>query len=112
MGIDLTLVPVQWNLPGPILAHTRLDLQCRDYDLHSALRKVATPLTVPLNWYDDDGLTEYLDDRYGTKLTFVTAHQFCEAVKGLRDYGSDWDRAVIAFVAALAPDRRIVLWFN
>lgn len=115
MGIDLTLCPVRYEqLPGPILLHTVMMLQCRRYEIYGGLDEVATPLSKAVLRYEDDGIKERTTDSYDKPLHFVTAHSF------LRIWDStpigftlnEWDNACLAFVRALNPDHQIVLWWH
>jgi len=116
MGVSLTLGfdTYEFGL-GSILVYSRLGLHLQDHDLFDALKEAATPLGQPIDWYDEDsGLREAITtDSYDRPLTFVTAHQFLKIwdarpAKTLHD----WDRSCLAFVRALRPDRKIILWWN
>lgn len=114
MGVDLTVVP-EW-MPGLSLAPlavTRFDMDIRDYDLWKALKEASTPLECGLQWYGDDGIETRTTDAYGDPIGFVTAFTFLrlwrEHLDGDR---SRWDRAVIAFIQELEPERRVLLYFH
>ena len=116
MGIDLKLLASNLReRRGELLSTATLRLD-RDARLLSLLSKDADPCLVqPLpaglkvGHYEDDGLRFDDKDRYGNPLTFTTPEQV-GAIRTL-DELSDWNRAVLAFLFALPPDARIVLYW-
>lgn len=125
MGIDLTLCPVRHDHgkdSGSILVYTRLDFNMRDYDLWKKIQAEAIPLGVPVSWYMDQGIEDVTEDPYGSPLTFITAHRLLKIIdehfkssdelwirSGNRGH---WDLGCLAFIRALNPDRRIILWWH
>lgn len=110
MSVHLTLVFDQYGLAGRIPAYTRMSLEWQDYDAFDRIKAEAVPLSNGIDWYDDDGLEERRDDQYGEPLTFLPAHAVARHLSAapLRC----WDAAVLAFVKALPPDSRVVLWWS
>lgn len=113
MGLDLTLCPDRyedtishvWHF-----AHTRIDTD-RDgafYDAILALPAQALPATVRFQWYGDEGIETRTTDPYGAPLTWLCAEQF----RQIRLPLSPWNQAALAFVQALPPARRVVLWWH
>lgn len=116
MGMDLKVMASYFReRRGEFLSTATLRFD-RDAGLFSQLARDATPCLVhPLpadlkvGSYEDDGLTYADADRHGNPLTFTTP-------AALRDLQvppdvSDWNRAVLAFLFALPPDSRIVLFW-
>jgi hypothetical protein len=110
MSINLTLVFDQFGLGGDILGYSRLALQHQDYDLFDAIRAEATPMSVGVRWYGDEGLELCDLDPYGDKLTCISAFRLECRLAGV-ELGP-WDRAVLAFVKTLPRDARVILWWH
>ena len=116
MGIDLKLLASNLReRRGELLSTASLRLD-REAQLLSLLSKEAVPCLVqPLpeglkvGHYEDDGLKFEATDRYGQPLTFTTP----ELLRSLRaiDESSQWNRGVLAFLLALPPGTRIVLYW-
>lgn len=111
MGIDLTLSPAQYGSgTSSDLADTRVSLD-RDYALFDQIKALPSWLTrFPLYWYGDDGVNLRSTDPYGDPLRYVCAVEFA-AIKPADD-ATAWNRAAIAFLAALPPDTRVYLWWH
>ncbi len=116
MGLDLTVLASHFRerrgefLPTAIL---RFD---RDAALFGQLARDASPSFVhPLpdglkaGYYEDTGLTYVDADRYGQRLTYTTPAD----LQRLRvpDDLAEWNRAILAFLMALSPDARLVLYW-
>jgi hypothetical protein len=114
MGVDLTLVLDKYELSGPILAHDRLSLRGRHYDLWVRLDAAGTPVAEGIDWYGDEGIERRTENPYGDPIKAITAFQFIKAwdefSKG--SHWGDWDLAVAAFIRALPAATKIVLWFH
>ena len=96
-----------------ILVYTRLSLFHQDYELFDALKAAAAPLPVAVGWYEDEGLRYRRDDQYGEPLTFLTAHQFLRIWNTRKAARlDDWDESCIAFIRAMRPDRKLVLFWK
>jgi hypothetical protein len=117
MGIDLEVLASHFReRRGEILPTARLRFD-RDGRLFAQLDRQATPALVrPLpeglrvGIYEDQGLNFKDTDRYGNPLTFTTSADF----RGLRipeDELAPWNRAIVAFLLALPPDFKIVLYW-
>jgi hypothetical protein len=112
MGVDLTLIPDRFD-NGPWLAYERLSLDMRHYELWGRLRAIATPMEKPLFWYGDEGCSNTTTDADGENLTFVLAYHMCKELEEVgEEYFTPWDKAVLAFLQALPPQKRIVLYFH
>jgi len=120
MGLDLTVAPMRYHTMNWWLAFDRLRLDC-DYDLFSQIgpcsRGRYKPITLPLplpagtkfDWYEDESVKTKTEDPYGVPLTYLPAAAFRDMIlEGV----SDWNKAVLVFLAALPPDTPVVLWWN
>jgi hypothetical protein len=115
MGIDLKVLASHFReRRGEFLATASLRVD-RDSALLSQLGVDANPgLVHPLppglkvGHYEEDGLKYDTVDRHGEPLTFTTPVE----LRKLRvpEDTSPWNRAVLAFLMALPPDARIVLY--
>lgn len=115
MGVDLTICPERYpGMGGPILLHSRLDFDRRDYGLWEKLSAASTMLSEEVMSYEDEGIKTRSTDPYGDKLKFLTAEQFAQtwAAGVSPDPLSDWDQGIIEFVKRLKPDRRLILWWH
>jgi len=111
MSLSLRFIFVKWeHSPGRILGYERLSLSHQDYELFDRIRAEATPIDGVLLSYEDEGIKDRSDDPYGTQLTFLTAHRLAKHFEGVEMEA--WDAAVLAFVKALPPSTRIVLWWS
>lgn len=110
MSISLTLVVDQFRLPGRVLAYNRLRLELQDYRLFDRIKAEAVPLSEGVSWYEDEGLKQRSADPYGSPLTVLTAYAVARHLSGVRLY--HWDAAVLAFLNALPPETRVVLWWS
>ena len=113
MGVDLTLCPEPHYTggSGSFLAYDRIAL-ARDRDLWDRLAETlpteTLPVGVTVEWYGDEGIEPLTEDPYGTRLTWARAASFAAIDPGETRH----NRAVWAFLAALAPDRRVVLYWH
>lgn len=116
MGLDLTVMASHYRerrgemLPTAVL---RFD---RDTALFAQLAIDATPClvrTLPdgltVGTYEDTGLRYTDTDRYGNRLSFTTPAELRRLV--VPDDTAQWNRAIIAFLMALSPDSRIILYW-
>jgi hypothetical protein len=116
MGVDLKVFASHFReRRGEFLATATLRLD-RDPGMLSQLAPDATPRLVhPLpeglkvGHYEEDGLRYEATDRHGEPLTFTTPAE----LRSLRvpDEISPWNRAVLAFLLALPPDARVILYW-
>ena len=116
MGVDLKVLASHFREHrGEFLATANLRLD-RDEALLAQLVIDAMPCVVhPLpkdlkvGHYEDEGLKYEVVDRHGTPLTFTTLAE----LRNLQvpDDVSPWNRAVLAFLLALSPEARVVLYW-
>ena len=116
MGIDLKVLASHFReRRSEYLATASLRFD-RDSLLLAKLSPDADPCLVqPLpdglkvGHYEEEGLRYDETDRYGNPLTYTTPEQ----LRALRLLGevSNWNRAVLAFLLALPPATRVVLYW-
>jgi hypothetical protein len=116
MGVDLKVFASHFREHrGEFLATATLRLD-RDAGLLSQLASDAKPCLVhPLpeglkvGHYEEDGLRYEETDRHGDPLTFTTPAE----LQHLRvpDEISPWNQAVLAFLLALPPGARVILYW-
>lgn len=131
MGVDLTLLPNYWHLPGKtinddfnaeMLAYASTPLT-RDPDLFEHIKALPSVLlTKPVRVYTDDGLRSTKEDQYGDLLQYVEARSFAELLRRRRMRGettprsfahhtSKWNRAALEMMTKLKPVTEVVLWW-
>ena len=116
MGVDLKVLASHFReRRGEFFATATLRLD-RDSGLFAQLAPDAEPrLVQPLpvglkvGHHEDDGLRWDEADRQGRPLTFTTPAELRRL--RLPDDIAPWNRAVLAFLLALPPDARIVLYW-
>jgi hypothetical protein len=116
MGVDLEVMATHFReRRGEFLPTATLRFD-RDYGLFGQLEPQATPCIVSpipeglkVGRYEEEGLRFTATDRYGRPLRFTTPAD----LRQLRvpDDVAPWNRAVLAFLLALPPDARIVLFW-
>jgi hypothetical protein len=116
MGIDLKMLASNFRERGGEFLSTasiRLDRDPRLLSLFSKDAPTsivsALPPGLKVGHYEDDGLKFDDKDRYGQPLTFTMP----ERLHSLRipEDACDWNRAALAFMLALPPGTRIVLYW-
>lgn len=111
MSVNLQLIFEKNGPRGRVLPTHTLGLDHQDYELFRLIVSEAIPLADGCyDYMDDRGLVERDTDPYGMPLTYMSAHTLAKhlATADLRG----WDVAVLAFVKALRPEARVVLWWN
>lgn len=116
MGIDLKLLASNLReRRGELLSTASLRLD-REPRMLSFLSREAVPCLVQplpeglkLGHYEDDGLKFEATDRYGQPLTFTTP-ELLRSIRAIEEF-SEWNRAVLAFMLALPPGSRIILYW-
>ncbi len=116
MGIDLEVMASHFReRRGEMLPTAKLRFD-RDSGLFAQLERQASPCLVrPLpeglkvGVYQDTGLAFTDADRSGRPLTFTTPADLARL--RVPDDVAPWNRAVLAFLMALPPDTRIVLFW-
>lgn len=110
MSINLTLAFDRYAFNGPILCFERHRLDWQDYEAFDRIKAEAVPLGDSVYWYEDEGLKQRAEDPYGKPLTFMPAHTIARHLSKVPLRG--WDAAVLAFLNALPPATRVVLWWS
>jgi hypothetical protein len=116
MGVDLEILASHFReRRGELLPTATLRLD-RDPRLLGQLEALASPCLVralpdglKVGHYEDEGLTYTTTDRYGHPLTYTTPTDL-RRLRVPEDI-APWNHAVLAFLLALPPDFRIVLFW-
>ena len=110
MSYCLTLGIIKNDGMSHVMTYDRLRVDTQDEDLFELIRAAATPLGAGVYWWSDDGCKRLSTDAYDFPLTFVTSFQLALL---LGDVHLDpWDAALKAFMVALPPATRVVLFWN
>lgn len=116
MGVDLKACVSHFRERRGELLPTATLLFDRDSALFARFAPDAEPRLVrPLpaglsvGSYEDAGLRYTTADRYGNPLTYTTSADL--AGLAVPDDLAPWNRAILAFLFALPPDARIVLFW-
>ena len=68
MSLSLTLGFRHTRSPGTPLMYSRLEFWACSYALADVLSPLATAISEPLYWYNDEGLEKLIEDPYGDPL--------------------------------------------
>lgn len=112
MGIDLNLIPRHFESETSIFEFNRLTMD-RNYSLFDLIRphEHPLPLGMALTKYQDEGIETVEENPYGDRITWVPASIFRKIAKNMPET-SEWNKAVIQFMASLDPSKMIVLWWH
>lgn len=110
MSLNLTLAFDRYGFDGPILCYERHRLDYQNDDWFDQIKAEALPLPDGVRWYDDDGLETATEDCYCESLTFMSAGVIARHLSTRALHG--FDAAVLAYVKALPPETRVVLWWH
>ena len=110
MSMNLILGFDRYGIKGSVLCFERHRLDWQDYEAFDHIKAEAIPMPEGVHWYDDDGLQARNDDPYGNPLTWMPAHSLarhlaCAPLRG-------WDMATLAFLKAIPPETKVVLWWS
>ena len=94
----------------PVLCYERHRLGWEDYELFERIKAEAVPLPDGAQWYSDEGLEHCQEDAYGEPLKWLAAHALVRLLSAVPLRG--WDAATMAFLKALPPSTRVVLWWS
>lgn len=106
----LTVAIDRYGTDGPIICYTRHRLDLQDGEVLKRIRDAAVPLHVSVYWYEDDGLKEHKTDLDGARLTNMAANTLVNLLKGRTLY--TFDTALLAYLMAIPPYTRVVLWWD
>lgn len=113
MSLDLTLAVEEWPSFGrKFLAYNRVSVGFQDYKVFHKIRDDAETLPEEVLWYDDEGLQTTREDKYGVALTFITAGKLAKHLQYTKQLGRGGATAVAAYIAALPPETRVLLWWH
>lgn len=111
MSTNLTLVFDRYGCErDSLLAFERMRLDWQDYDAFDRLKSDAIPFVNGVDWFGDEGLEHSTTDDYGFPLTYVSAHTLAQHLS--QESLRGWDAAALAFLKALPPDTKVVLWWS
>ena len=109
MSYCLTLGIIKNDRNAELVVYDRLRVDTQDEELFEQIRALATPLGMDVYWWSEDGAGDVSTDAYDFPLTFITAFRLA-ALLGSMDH--PWDAALKAFLVALPPATRVVLFWN
>lgn len=116
MGLDLTVMASHFRERRGEMIPTATVRFDRDTALFAQLAIDASPcLAHPLTdglrvgVYEDTGLRFTDTDRYGHHLCYTTPSDLRGLV--VPDDAAPWNRAIVAFLTALPPDTRLILYW-
>lgn len=109
MSVNLTLAFDRYGTKWPTLCYERHRLGWQDSEAFDRLKADAVPLRDGVQWYGDEGLEERKEDPYGQPLTFMSAHTIARHLGAAPLRG--FDAATLAYVKALPPETRVILWW-
>ena len=111
MSVSLVLAFDRYTFSkGPIFCYERHRLDWYDYKVFDQISDEATPLAEGVMWYEDEGVELRKEDPYGDPLKFMSAHSLIRYLN--KAPLSGWDLATLAFLKALPPEARVVLWWS
>jgi hypothetical protein len=118
VGLDLTLCVNRFHIDNGspfsnkwFLAYDRLGTH-RDGLLTPEVEKFKAkklPEDVKFEWYGDEGLEVTKTDPYDSPLTYVPASEFKKINTKKMD---TWNKAVVKFIASLAPNTPVILYWH
>lgn len=122
MGVDLKLLVIHGQVGANANAPTMLEFG-RESEVFERLDAVAKPVQFSLYSYvsmtpdgprrGEDCYGLVVETPYGEPLTFVTAAEFQEIMRGFdTDEINVFAKAAIAYVQALSPDVLIALYYH
>lgn len=116
MGIDVGFYVVVGDPVRRCYAHTKLEVS-RDYPLHGKIKEVMAavghPLTSPISGHFGDHYEDVMEDAYGAPLKWVHASELAKLSKYASAEGyPGHDDAIFAFLKALDPSTKIVVYWH
>jgi hypothetical protein len=112
MALNLTLIFDRFSQRGgPILSTNKLAFDYVQASLADELHPFSVPLSEPVHWLEDGSdSSPRKTDMYGDPLHFVSATHLVPKLAVIAK--TPWEKAVVAFVGALPPDARVILWWH
>lgn len=111
MGVDLTLLPLDYERNGGGSAFSRLMLQ-RRCELWDDIAKLPSADIDSVTGYMRDNFQEQKKDCYGGGLKWVYAKDFSSLKEHLAVQDNDRNRGIWAYLAALNSETKIVLYWH
>jgi hypothetical protein len=119
MGLDLSLLPIHANVTEPPSTSTCIDLLRREelFEVISAIPARPMPLGVQCHYGEaaDDEERRYgccKMDPCGDPITWVTAGELAALKDHPEVLDSAQNRAAWAYLCAMKPDARVVLYWH
>lgn len=111
MGVDLTLLPVDYDRKTGGMAFSRLKLERRS-ELWDDVQKLPSHPIAEFSAYVRDNYQEFTSDCYDDGLEYVYAKDLLTLKDHPAVLDNDQNRAIWGFLAAVRPDRKIVLYWS
>lgn len=111
MGVDLTLLPLDYERENSGSAFSRLNLE-RRRELWDEFVKLPEHPISRVTGYMGDEFGDKTEDPYGTPLKWVYAKDLLPLKNHEAVQDNDQNRAIWAFLEALNPDKKIVLYWH
>lgn len=111
MGVDLTLLPLDYERDGSGSAFSRLNLE-RRRELWTEIAKMPMHPIAKVTGYLRDNFGDETEDCYGSPLQWAFAKDFAVFKDNEAVQDNDLNRAIWAFLATVSPDTKIVLYWH
>jgi len=111
MGVDLALLPVEYEHNNSGSAFSRLTLERRK-DLWDSIEALPQQPIHSVTGYLGDGFRTITQTPYGTVLTWVYAEEFSNLNKHSAIQDNSFNAAIWAFLATLPPKTKIILYWH
>lgn len=111
MGVDLTLLPLDYENNDSGTAFSRLHLE-RRRELWDDIEKLPKKPIGSVTGYMGDEFGRQTEDCYGGGLKWVHAKELLPLKDHEAVQDNDTNRAIWAYLAALRPDTKIVLYWH
>lgn len=94
----------------PILCYIRHPLDLQDYKVFARIKADAIQLPQGVRWHRDDGIKQLHQNVHGEPLTWISADTLAGHLSGATL--AEWDAATLAFLKAIPPGTKVVLWWH
>lgn len=112
MGVDLTLLPIDYEHNDGGSAFSRLMLERRRELWPDIEKQLPVHPIAKITGYMGDNFEARAHDPYGTPLTWAYAKDFSSFKDHEAVQDNDTNRAIWAYLAALNPETKIVLYWH
>lgn len=119
MGVDLTILPVDYNIEGKRICHSQLQFE-RRRELWDVIREkvVTRKIDKPISCFlarNTDGercYGEIMEDPYGEVLEVTTFNEFVRILEHQGFTGLRRNIAIAAFIEAMPSMDEVVLYWH